>query len=875
MAQRPFIADVGARFGEWLMTQTSDGDLKVSPVNTNTNSQRAFRADAGLKIGDWKFSEVPSGQPSYHGFNNTNTTYGDYYQRLGSSISANDNYIVVGSPHDRNDNGKISVYDANNYTLLYTVAGDTNTINNTHSKPQFGGGVVICGTNNNKVLVSSEYGHGWGNGNAHIIDLATGTVEHNLCGTGFIGKLSTGSISAHGNYATLGDKDDNSGSGQIHVFDVTTGNKIHTISNPNLGLGSSHSSSSAYDQFGIISATTSQYVAVSATAEDDLTSNSSGKVYVFDINTAQLLYTLDNPNNYGTATDDYFGMSMASNENYLAVSTNDNENANGASVVYVYNIANGSLVKTIDNLPGGGVRSLDMSDNLLGVGYKAGNTNTDIKVNLYALSDFSLAHTINNPDTREGIPSYLASKTALSITDLGKVIVGDFGAPTPTSGLTDFNGAWYVFEGEYSDTMNLKLTPNGTSGSQRPFIVDAGLKIGDWSIVQGLNGHLLASTSAEVVLAGELPQPAISYNFASTSLTNTVSGSSFEDFVGRGLSINGTTLMTSHTGSTPGVKFYDTETGQLSNEFYTSQPHNSDVTGFNSDYYVASHWNEPSGKGTIWIYDMSGNVVKQIVGNSSEGLGADVNVNDTYIISTFASTGHTHKLAVYQIADVLNDNMTPVRTITMPNNAQIQRISNIVNNKVCISESGQTPMNAHVFDISTGELIQTLNNPLSSNSVNDFFGYAMEMTDTHVILNARNNEDSSAADPDLLGYVFEIETGNLVSSFSHPDAESTPNYSYNVNVALNDDYAFFGATRYTNESGVALYSGKVFVFDINTGTLVNTIENPNSAGTTERDFFGQGIAVSGGKLFVGAPNEDNNTSQTGSIYTFSAAVIGN
>jgi hypothetical protein len=299
------------------------------------------------------------------------------------------------------------------------------------------------------------------------------------------------------------------------------------------------------------------------------------------------------------------------------------------------------------------------------------------------------------------------------------------------------------------------------------------------------------------------------------------------------------------------------------------------MTGFNSDYYVASNWNDPTSKGTIWIYDMSGNVVKQIVGNSSEGLGTNVNVNDTYIISTFGGNGHTHKLAVYQIADVLNDNMTPVRTITMPNNAQIQRISNIVNNKVCISESGQTPDNAHVFDISTGELIQTLNNPLSSNSVNDFFGRVIEMTDTHVILNAKNTEDSSAADPDLLGYVFEIETGNLVSSFSHPDAESTANYSYNTYAALNDDYAFFGATRYTSESGETLYSGKVFVFDINTGTLVNTIENPNSAGTTERDFFGQGIAVSGGKLFVGAWGEDNNTSQTGSIYTFSAAVIGN
>ena len=181
-------------------------------------------------------------------------------------------------------------------------------------------------------------------------------------------------------------------------------------------------------------------------------------------------------------------------------------------------------------------------------------------------------------------------------------------------------------------------------------------------------------------------------------------------------------------------------------------------------------------------------------------------------------------------------------------------------------------MDLHVFDISTGTLLQTITNPLSSDNINDVFGYSIAMTDTHVAITAKNREDSSVADPDLLGYVFEIETGNLVSTFSHSDSETTTAHNYNLTVALNDDYVFFGSTRYTNESGETLYSGKVFVFDINTGTLVNTIENPNSAGTSDGDRFGQGIAVAGGKLFVGAPNEDNTTTSTGSIYTFSAAI---
>ena len=187
-----------------------------------------------------------------------------------------------------------------------------------------------------------------------------------------------------------------------------------------------------------------------------------------------------------------FGGKIATNGVYLAVAS-----ATGLYGVEVFNIVTGALEYTLSDQV---LDNIEMNDSLLVVGCgRASDINTDGAAQVYSLADGSLVSTITD-FTGDSSTSNL--KYVVGISPNNNVVVSN-------SDSGNGNGEWAV----YSTTMSgntiqqLQLTPNATSGSQRSFIVDAGLKIGDWSIVQGLNGHLLTSTSVEVLLAGELPGP--------------------------------------------------------------------------------------------------------------------------------------------------------------------------------------------------------------------------------------------------------------------------------------------------------------------------------------------------------------------------------
>ena len=71
-----------------------------------------------------------------------------------------------------------------------------------------------------------------------------------------------------------------------------------------------------------------------------------------------------------------------------------------------------------------------------------------------------------------------------------------------------------------------------------------------------------------------------------------------------------------------------------------------------------------------------------------------------------------------------------------------------------------------------------------------------------------------------------------------------------------------------NEDGLG-GSGKVYVFNVDTGALIHTIDNPNVFGTVESDEFGESVSVDGDKLIVGAAREDEATGTgSGKAYIF-------
>ena len=81
------------------------------------------------------------------------------------------------------------------------------------------------------------------------------------------------------------------------------------------------------------------YALVGAYAEGDAGGGASSKSYIFNVVTGNLLHVLDNPNNFGTSDNDYFGISVSIDGNYALIGASDeDEVGNSASgKVYILN----------------------------------------------------------------------------------------------------------------------------------------------------------------------------------------------------------------------------------------------------------------------------------------------------------------------------------------------------------------------------------------------------------------------------------------------------------------------------------------------------------------------------------------------------------
>jgi len=251
---------------------------------------------------------------------NPNAYGTSYNDRFGQAVSISGNYAIVGAHQEDTaagvDSGKAYIFDVTTGNLVHTLynpnaygasAGDI-----------FGYSVSISG---NYAIVSALYeddASGGNSGKAYIFDVTTGNLLHTLDNPNPYSTSDNDwfgqSVSISGNYAIVGAyaEDDAGGqeSGKAYIFDVTTGNLVHTLDNPNAY------STSASDQFGYSVSIDGNYAIVSAIGEGEAGSVYSGKAYIFDVTTGNLVVTLDNPNAFSTSTNDYFGYSVSISSDY-------------------------------------------------------------------------------------------------------------------------------------------------------------------------------------------------------------------------------------------------------------------------------------------------------------------------------------------------------------------------------------------------------------------------------------------------------------------------------------------------------------------------------------------------------------------------------
>jgi len=284
--------------------------------------------------------------------NTFSTSQNDYF---GWVVDISGNYAIVGAPFEDvaggNDSGNAYIVDVTTGNLIHTL--DNPSAYSTSPGDQFGRSVAISGNYAIVGAFQEDDASGDGSGKAYIFDVTTGNLLHtldnpNAYSTSGADKFGW-SVAIDDTYAIVSayNEDDDGGtqSGKVYIFDTTTGNLLHTLDNPN-AYGTS-----ASDAFGWSVSVSGNYTIVGARDEDDITGFSSGKAYIFDVTTGNLAHTLDNPNAYDTGTNDYFGEHVAIDGNYAIVGAHYEDDTGGfiSGKAYIFDVTTGNLLHTLDN----------------------------------------------------------------------------------------------------------------------------------------------------------------------------------------------------------------------------------------------------------------------------------------------------------------------------------------------------------------------------------------------------------------------------------------------------------------------------------------------------------------------------------------------
>lgn len=171
------------------------------------------------------------------------------------------------------------------------------------------------------------------------------------------------------------------------------------------------------------------------------------------------------------------------------------------------------------------------------------------------------------------------------------------------------------------------------------------------------------------------------------------------------------------------------------------------------------------------------------------------------------------------------------------------------------SDNGTRAGAAYLFDASTGEQIAKLT--ASDGSANDYFGTSIAIDNGIVVVCA--NQDDDNGENSGSAYVFDVTTGTQIAKLLPEDGAALDYFGKAIDI----DNGIVAVS--------ALYSadGSAYLFDALTGIqLFKLIPTDGEAD----DQFGHDIAIENGVVAVGTPRDDDNNTDSGSVYLFNAST---
>ncbi|MCP4121756.1 MAG: hypothetical protein GY751_08375, partial [Bacteroidetes bacterium] len=177
-----------------------------------------------------------------------------------------------------------------------------------------------------------------------------------------------------------------------------------------------------------------------------------------------------------------------------------------------------------------------------------------------------------------------------------------------------------------------------------------------------------------------------------------------------------------------------------------------------------------------------------------------------------------------------------------------------------LDNSGQGA--AYVFSYDGTTWIEVTKLTASDGVGGDNFGSSVAISGENILVSAHNDDDNGGNSGSAYVFLFDGSTWNQDQKLTASDGVSSDQFGYNV--SLSGDRAILGAL---NDDDNGSNSGSAYIFDHNGSNWVQTQKISASDGDAD-DIFGQSVAISGDLAMVGTYLDEENGANSGAAYVY-------
>ena len=579
------------------------------------------------------------------------------------------------------------------------------------------------------------------------------------------------------------------------------------------------------------------------------------------VNVSKLLYSLLSPTN---APQRYveFGYSVAADADYYVVgarlaSVND---VDMVGQVYVYSTATGELVRTLNNpFPNAGDQfgfSVAVSGDLIAVGTPGDDTLGSSAGTVYVFNALTGERLVTINDSVPNSGAFFGQSLALS----GDILV--VSAPFDDSVVSQ-GGKAFAFNATTGALLGAINNPNPAS--------------------QDLFGDSIAISGSTVVVGSNHANGTIYVFDTSGSLLGTIGhpdkSTNGQDEFGTTVGISGNTIVVGEsrdgTNDAGAVYLFDATTFGLISKISNPEPASGDwfgtavaISGNNILVSSINHdvgGNTFSGRSYVFNSD-DGSLLATLdnpdpqtskqFGNSVAIAGDLALVGDSKdaAVSTDAGAAFAYDVTTGSLIHSFNNPLPPNKDDFFASAVAVSGSTVVVGSPGDDSGWQQGGMVA-IYDGTTGSLRAILRDPsLQPNQ----FGSAVGISGNQIVVGVPLGDSGSPTAGEA--YVFNADNGSLIRKLVNPTPAS--NDRFGDAVSISNNIVLVGANQ--DDTGFT-DSGTAYLFNATTGALLWTLNNPTPAAT---DRFGASVAVSGNYAVVGSYQDDTNGTNAGAVYLF-------